>query len=126
MQRHNFVTQGGKNRSRLVGAESNLNNGRCILSTVPKIVIECDASKSGWGAVCQGQSAGGPWSQEGRREHINFLELKAAHMTVLVFAERLKPESIHLQMDNQAALAYIRKMGGRGRNWRGGGEGAAQ
>ena len=88
-----------------------LNNGRCILCTVPKIVIESDASKSGWVAVCQGQSAGGPWSQEERREHINLLELKAAHMTVLIFAGRLKPESVHLQMGNQAALAYTRKMG---------------
>ena len=89
-----------------------LNNGRCILCTVPKIVIESDASKSGWVAVCQGQSAGGPWSQEERREHINLLELKAAHMVVLIFTQRLKPDSTHLQMDNQAALAYIRKMWG--------------
>ena len=60
--------------------------------------------------MCQGKSSGGPWLQEERREPINLLELKAAHMTVMTFAERLKPESIHLQMDNHAALAYIRKM----------------
>ena len=98
-----------------------LNNGRCILSTAPQMVIQSDASKSGWGVVCQGQSAGGPWSQEERREHINLLELKAVHMAVLIFADRLKPESIHLQMDNQAALAYIRKMGGGGAGKGGGG-----
>ena len=62
--------------------------------------------------MCQGQSGGGPRSQEERMEHINLLELKTAHMAVWIFAERLKPELIHLQMDNQSALAYIRKMGG--------------
>ena len=72
-----------------------LNNERCILSTAPQVVIKSDASKSRLAAVCQGQSAGGPWSQEERREHINLLKLNAAHMTVLIFAERLKPESIH-------------------------------
>ena len=33
---------------------------------------------------------------------MNLLELKAAHTVVLIFAERLKPESIHLQMASQA------------------------
>ena len=76
-----------------------LNNRQYILSTAPQIVIQSDASKSGWRAVCQGQSAGGPWSQEERREH----------MVVLIFAKKLKLESIHLQMDNKVALAYIKK-----------------
>ena len=39
-----------------------VNDGRCILSTAPQIVIQSDASKSGWGAVCQGQLAECPWS----------------------------------------------------------------
>ena len=69
-----------------------LNNRQYILSTAPQIVIQSDASKSGWRAVCQGQSAGGPWSQEERR----------GHMVV----------SIHLQTDNKVALAYIKKMRG--------------
>ena len=69
-----------------------LNNEKCILSTVPQMVIQSDAAKLGWGPVCQGQSTGGPWSNEERREHINLLELKAAYMAVLIFAERLKPE----------------------------------
>ena len=64
--------------------------------------------ESGWGAVCQGQSAGGPWPQEERREHINLLELKAAHMAVLIFAELLKPKSIYLQMDNQV-ISVLKK-----------------
>ena len=33
--------------------------------------------------------------QKKRRKHINLFELKAAHMAVMIFAERLKPESIH-------------------------------
>ena len=62
-----------------------LNNRRYILSTVPQIVIQSDVRlptsddltfKSGWGAVCQGQSAGSPLSQEEKREHINFSNFK--------------------------------------------------
>ena len=34
-------------------------NGRAILSSPPDLVIETDASKVGWGAVCQGVRNGG-------------------------------------------------------------------
>lgn len=50
--------------------------------------------------------------QEERKENINLFELKAAHIAVLISAERLKRESIHLQMNNQVTLAYIKKMEG--------------
>ena len=71
--------------------------------------------ESGWGAVCQGQSAGGPWPQEERREHINLLELKAAHMAVLIFAELLKPKSVYLQMDNQV-ISVLKKNKGHSKS----------
>ena len=39
-------------------------------------------------------------------------------MVELIFGESLKSESIHLQMDNQAALVFVRKMmGNRGGRW---------
>ena len=88
------------------------NNGRNLLVDPPQVVIQTDASKSGWGAVCQGQPAGGLWSEKERLEHINLLELKAVYLAIMMFAGKLKPLSIHLQMDNQAALNYIVKMGG--------------
>ncbi|XP_065902073.1 uncharacterized protein [Dysidea avara] len=40
-------------------------------------VIESDASKLGWGAVCQGVPTGGRWTLEETKFHINYLELKA-------------------------------------------------
>ena len=76
IRRHNCVTEGGKNRTGLAGAESEseqrmVHTVNCHTDRSP---IQCFQVRVG--AVCQGQSAGGPWSQEERREHINLLELK--------------------------------------------------
>ena len=38
-------------------------NGRALLRPAPDLVIETDASRKGWGAVCQGVRTGGLWSQ---------------------------------------------------------------
>ena len=76
IRRHNCVTEGGKNGTELVGAESGseqrmVHTVNCHTDSNP---IQCFQVRVG--AVCQGKSAGGPWSQEERREHINLLELK--------------------------------------------------
>jgi len=41
------------------------------------VVIESDAYRSGWGAVCQEVSTGGRWTLEETKFHINYLECKA-------------------------------------------------
>ena len=90
-----------------------LNNGRSLLWRPPQIVIQSDASKEGWGAYCQGERAGGPWTQEESKLHINILELKAAKLAILTFTRnRQNLNSIHIQMDNMVALTYLVKMGG--------------
>ena len=66
----------------------------------------------GWGAVCQGSRTGGPWSIIERQQHINVLELKAVKIAILTFHKRKPVNSIHLQIDNMAALSYLLKMGG--------------
>ena len=41
-----------------------LYNGRSLITPPPQIVIQTDASKTGWGAACRNLRTGGPWSQE--------------------------------------------------------------
>ena len=62
------------------------------------------------GAFCQKTSMGGVWSQQAL--HINILELRAAKFVILIFCRYKKDLAVHVQMDNQAALAYLVKMGG--------------
>ena len=87
-------------------------NGRCLLSRSPDLIIETDASTTGWGASCQGMRTGGPWSQTERHKHINCLELLAALLAVKSFARGRENIRIHLRMDNTTALTYINKFGG--------------
>ena len=61
-------------------------NGRALLRPAPDLVIETDASRKGWGAVCQGVRTGGLWSQMKRTLHINCLELLAGSFAVKSFA----------------------------------------
>ena len=89
-----------------------LYNGRCLISPPPQLVIQTDASKKGWGAVCRNQKAGGLWSKEEQQEHINVLELRAARIALLTYIPMFRVTSVHMQMDNIVALTYLLKMGG--------------
>ena len=44
--------------------------------------------------------------------HINILELRTAKFAILTFCRYKKDLPVHVEMDNQAALAYLVKMGG--------------
>lgn len=87
-------------------------NGRTLLKHRQQMVIQSDASLTGWGAVCRGVRTGGPWSPEEQKMHINCLELTAAMLAVQVFAKNRPGVSILLQLDNQTAVAYINHLGG--------------
>ena len=50
-------------------------NGHSLIAKKPNVSLETDASRTEWGAVCQGTRTGGPWSREEQRLHINCLEL---------------------------------------------------
>jgi len=90
-----------------------LSNGKRILLQKPQLVISSDASMKGWGAFCQGQRTGGPWSMIEKKDHINILEMKAAKFALMTFVLRFpRVKAVHLQMDNMVALAYLSKMGG--------------
>ena len=88
-------------------------NGRSLISSPRQIIISSDASLQGWGASCHGLTTGGPWSMEERKFHINVLELKAAKLAIMSFTLKERDAiSVHIRMDNMAALSYLMKMGG--------------
>lgn len=74
--------------------------------------IFTDASRTGWGASCSGQTASGQWTYDELKEHINFLELTAAFFGLKVFARNLRNCEILLRIDNSTAISYINRMGG--------------
>ena len=53
----------------------------------------------------------GVWSQAEQALHINILELKAPKFAILIFCKYKKDLAVHVQIDNQAALAYLVNMG---------------
>ncbi|XP_064213210.1 uncharacterized protein LOC135265263 isoform X1 [Tribolium castaneum] len=80
----------------------------------PKFVLEIfsDASLSGWGIFCGGESTHGHWNEKERSKHINFLELLAASFGLKCFAKNLSGCCVLLRIDNTTAVAYINRMGG--------------
>ena len=84
-----------------------------LVSAFPAVnYIECDASLTGWGAFCGGQSANGQWSILEAHNHINFFELLAALYALQAFVPNLRDAHVRLKLDNSTAVAYINKMGG--------------
>lgn len=74
--------------------------------------IQTDASTTGWGVACEGKTASGTWSQEERKQHINYLELMAAFIGLKIFSKNLFGCQIILRIDNTTAISYINRMGG--------------
>ena len=88
----------------------------CCSSPIVKqeatIVIESDASNSGWGAVCQGVRTGGRWTPVEAQHHINYLELKAVFLAMQSFLKTKNGTNVLIRSDNRTTIAYINKMGG--------------
>jgi hypothetical protein len=53
-------------------------NGKQFFPKMPDVEICSDASLSGWGSVCNGVMARGPWTWSDSAKHINELELLGA------------------------------------------------
>ena len=90
-------------------------NGKQIrLSSNPDLVIETDASKTGWGAVCLTQNLrmGGPWNPSEKKLHINVLELKAVQFAIQSLTKHKQNIHVHIKSDNTTVVAYLNKMGG--------------
>lgn len=73
--------------------------------------IYTDASLSGWGATCNGDSTCGWWTTADQQNHINYLELLAIFYGLKCFCGNLKNANILIRTDNTTALSYINKMG---------------
>ncbi len=88
-------------------------NCTCTIQVrTPTLIIESDASLTGWGAFCEGSGTGGAWSKEESMKHINELEIMAAFWALKAFASSIRDTTILLRMDNRSAVAYLGRMGG--------------
>lgn len=77
-----------------------------------KLEIFTDASRSGWGAVCNNERANGQWKESELKYHINYLELQAAFFGLKCFAPNMTNCAILMRIDNTTAISYINRMGG--------------
>ena len=62
----------------------NVVNGQPLVRDQPSLLIETDASLMGWGAVCQEERIGGPWTVEEKALHINCLDWCLQRHLVLI------------------------------------------
>ncbi|CAG2191649.1 unnamed protein product [Mytilus edulis] len=81
----------------------------------PSVIFYSDASKTGWGGFNKTYQLtdNGFWTHDEILEHINFLELKAALLTLQSLGHMLHDTHIRLYVDNTVAVSYIHNFGGR-------------
>ena len=90
-------------------------NGQPLKMPLFDVTISTDASQMGSGATWPGTTTGGRWLPIEAREHINFQELKTAHLALQTFFRTYAPTPKHvlLLMDNSKAVEYLNKRGGQ-------------
>ena len=71
----------------------------------PLPTIYSDEWPNDRGATCGKQSTGGNWTKEESYWHINTLEMAAAFFAIKIYVAALSETSVHLRVDNSAALA---------------------
>ena len=76
------------------------------------MTIRTDASKKGWGAVCQGIPTGEEWNLQEQQLHINVLEMKAVKLALLAYRKHFQMKANNFQIDNTTALSYLVKIRG--------------
>ena len=77
-------------------------NGKSFLKKEVDMIIDSEASLTGWGATSQKQRTG---SQTESRMHINCLELLAATLAVMTFLKNKTRMSVLLRLDDTTAVA---------------------
>lgn len=87
-------------------------NRKSLINPYPAVIIQSDASKKGWGAVCEKMCIGGIWLSGESQNHINVLELLAVTYAVKAFLKEKSDLQVLVQTDNKTAMTYINKMGG--------------
>ena len=76
-------------------------NGLSLRPPQRILKIQTDASNTGWGAVCNRVTTGGPWSWQEHQYHINYLELLAAHLAVQMQKWSKTSQSIYIWTTSQ-------------------------
>ena len=82
-----------------------------IMKGHPSRVLMTDASLEGWGGVLLPYQVRGTWDSLQQSRSINWLELKAIHLSILHFLPLLEGRWVSLRSDNMSALSCIRKQG---------------
>ncbi|KAL0152765.1 hypothetical protein M9458_052488 [Cirrhinus mrigala] len=77
-----------------------------------RIVVTTDASKTGWGAICNWQAASGVWSGPRLLWHINCLELLTVLLALKRFRSLVQGKHVLVRSDNTPTVAYINHQGG--------------
>ena len=91
-----------------------LSTQRLVSHGQPQWTVYSDASRSGWGGGIFGEmKTGGHWSELEQEMHINVLELLAVIYTLSSLCDHLRDTHVRLMIDNQTAVAYVNKMGGK-------------
>ena len=78
----------------------------------PKLIVQSDASKQGWGAKCGNITAGGRWTEQEKLCHINELEILAVLFALKSLCNNVYNIHIQIQSDNTTTVCYINSMGG--------------
>ncbi|XP_068227864.1 uncharacterized protein [Palaemon carinicauda] len=90
----------------------NTQKGIPFATAPPEMLLLTDASKEGWGAHLQEETAKGKWSQEEKTLHINVLELLAVQKACMRFVHRLQGNTAAPMYDNATVVAYVKNQGG--------------
>ena len=75
------------------------------------MVIQTDASTTGWGGVLGDSSTGGHLTPVESLFHINYLEILAVLMTLKAFCNQIRGKHVHVLIDNTTAVATLNHMG---------------
>lgn len=86
------------------------------MSIQPSVLIQTDTNNTGWGAVIDKVSIGGPWLRSEEIYHINALELIAVNHAVKSFLQDKNNLQVLIQTDNITTMTYINKMGNHVKN----------
>lgn len=85
---------------------------RKIETKSPEITLVTDASNTGWGAVLDGATAQGKWTDTESLWHINGKELLAVLFGLKCLTRKMSNVVIRVLSDNTTTVRYINKMGG--------------
>lgn len=77
----------------------------------PSVEIMTDASGQGWSGWLLPDEVFGTWDLESLSQSINWKELRAIHLTLLHFGDRLRGQAVKILTDNTTAVACIRRQG---------------